>query len=436
MSPEPRKTLYVVWGENIGNGGIFDSQVAELLLALQRRGRPVALLVGLPVPALIKYALRAPGPDPFAPALQKLRRLREAGIPVYVRWLPFAPNFYAKFWQLPLYYTGQVRFVRALARRENIATFHCRSYHAALLCKLANRKLGRKLIFDPRGLFPEEGVLYKRLGAGGASFRVWKALEHELLNHADATVALSPSFAEHLQRIAPGARVEIIPLGAPIQHFTRRVRPANAVMLTLVFLGAFDPDHTWYYSISALAAIQRSCQALFGPTRLLMITASAPRPIEAALLAQGLGRDTFELTRTNTPSQTADALRKCDLAIYPFNPELARQRDPILQTILGTKTAEYLAAGLPLIASAPIGAVAFLIAQRKLGVCLHSTNLDALEPADVGALRALMRSYDETQRRCLAAAAEFSFERVAERYDALYDSLNGHLHSRAAASRE
>ena len=58
MRPESRKTLYVVWGENIGSGGIFDSQVAELLVALDRRGRPLALLVGLPVPALIRHALR------------------------------------------------------------------------------------------------------------------------------------------------------------------------------------------------------------------------------------------------------------------------------------------------------------------------------------------------------------------------------------------
>jgi hypothetical protein len=28
--PATHKTLYIVWGENIGSGGIFDNQVAEL----------------------------------------------------------------------------------------------------------------------------------------------------------------------------------------------------------------------------------------------------------------------------------------------------------------------------------------------------------------------------------------------------------------------
>jgi glycosyltransferase involved in cell wall biosynthesis len=432
MQPEPRKTLYVVWGENIGNGGIFDSQVAELLLALHRRGRSIALLVGLPVPALIRHALRTHGPDPFEAALKKLRRLRAAGISVYVRWLRLAPNFYAKLWQLPLYYAGQIRFVRELARRENIGAFHCRSYHAALLCSLANRGLERKLIFDPRGLFPEEGVLYKRLRAGGASFRGWKALEHKLLRAADATVALSTPFAEHLRAIDPSARIEVIPAGARIEHFTRRIRPANATTLTLVFLGAFDPGQTWYYSVRALAEVTRSFQSVFGSTFLRVITASPHAPLAAALLAHGLPRDMFELTRTSDLAQTAELLRKCDLAIYPFNPRLARARDPILTTILGSKTGEYLACGLPLITTAAVGAIATLIRNRKLGVCLSSADLNALDPADVGELRALLRGYDETQRRCLDAAIDLGFERVASRYDALYDSLEGHLQSTAA----
>jgi hypothetical protein len=107
---------------------------------------------------------------------------------------------------------------------------------------------------------------------------------------------------------------------------------------------------------------------------------------------------------------------------------LAHRQDPILATILGSKTGEYLAAGLPVITTAAVGAISSLVRNRKLGVCLSSTNLAELNASDVAELRALWNEYDDTQRRCLAAASDFSIERTAARYAALYASLDQPAH--------
>jgi glycosyltransferase involved in cell wall biosynthesis len=430
------KTLYIVWGENIGSGGIFDNQVAELLLALQRRQRDVSLLVGLPVPTLLKAGLRTRSQGAshaFDAAQRKLERLRAAGIVVHVRWLPLALNYYARFWQLPFYHLGHVRFLRELARRERIATFHCRSYHAAVLATLANRSLGLKVIFDPRGLFPEEGALYHRFRAGGVSFHAWKRVERRLLDACDVSVAISTPFGAHLRAISADARIEVIPAGARIEQFEPRARPGpwpsltnanTAAPIVLAFLGTFDASRSFYYSLKALADVRASLQRAWGPTRFLIITASAHAPLEHALRSFGVLPDDFELTSSSNLAQTAALLRRADFAIYPFDPQLAHRQDPILATILGSKTGEYLAAGLPVITTAAVGAISSLVRNRKLGVCLSSTNLAELNASDVAELRALWNEYDDTQRRCLAAASDFSIERTAARYAALYASLD------------
>jgi glycosyltransferase involved in cell wall biosynthesis len=425
-----RKTLYVVWGENIAQGGIFDNQVVELLIALRERNEDVSLLVGLPVPAMTRSALLRQFEwrginRPFDVAQQKLERLKAAGVPVHVRWLPFALSFYAKFWQLPSYHLGHIHYLRRLIRSNGIRILHCRSYQAALLASWANRGRDAKIIFDARGLFPEEGVLYRRLRTGGFSFRVWKTIERRLLETCAASVAVSEPFGAHFRSIAAQAHVEVIPTAARIEAFSPRVRGAGESTVVLAFLGTFHQRAGWYYSLRTLAQLVAASERAIGPTRLLMITQSTRQLLEPQLYAAGVRPDQLEITRSDDINETARLLSRADFGVYPFEPRLADSDDPILATLLGSKTGEYLAAGLPLIATAAASAVSQLIRARSVGICLSSANLAEPSAADLSALRALITTYAETQRRCLETAAEFSTRHLAARYQALYARLAG-----------
>ena len=60
-----------------------------------------------------------------------------------------------------------------------------------------SRNLGARLVFDPRGLVPEEGALSGHLKPGGAAFRRWKRTEAWLLKSSDRVVAVSDALSAH-----------------------------------------------------------------------------------------------------------------------------------------------------------------------------------------------------------------------------------------------
>lgn len=411
------EVLYVVWGEDITSSAIFDNQVAELLLELKARGQAIRLLVGLPIPTLLRHGRFRPAAlkASLAQAEAKLARLERAGIPVHVRRLYTAFSFYAPLWALPFYYLGHLGFFRRLATSTRVKIVHCRSYHAALLAHLAHRRGGDfAIIFDARSLFPEEGVVTGRYREGGLSFRLWKNIERRLVRGSVFTVSVTERNSAFLRADEPTGRFVTIRPCVNTRGFQGVAAPAGDPVW--VYSGTLSKDNPWYSPV-ALAKMVLLGRQVFGGLRLLVLTTREHDWIRSQLVAAGLDVNSFDVRAASGIDAVARELTGAHCGLLP----LLAPRDECLRKIfaggLSSKTGEYLAAGLPVICDRELGEVADLVAAHGIGITLAQDPQTALDQ-----LRNLRDNYPQMRRRCLDVSHMFSLDHVASGYERLYAS--------------
>ncbi|MDQ3458444.1 MAG: glycosyltransferase, partial [Deinococcota bacterium] len=174
----PVNVLYLVWGEDVVDNGIIHNQVFEQLKLIKELepGIELVLLAGLP---LSRSYLKSP--RRYKLRLARLKaELEAAKVRARFVTLPVLPRFfYSRAFTLPLFYTAHLLLVRRLIREHHIDIVHCRSYHAANLMRWARRLLGVscKLVFDPRSLFVDEGLLFGAFGEGSLHHKLWQGTE-------------------------------------------------------------------------------------------------------------------------------------------------------------------------------------------------------------------------------------------------------------------
>lgn len=213
-----------------------------------------------------------------------------------------------------------------------------------------------------------------------------------LLAAADAPFAVAGPVARWASTMDPrGRTVPTIGNGVDVDRFTPgpvrdTTEPSD---LTVAFSGTFKPWHGLDVLVDAVAAAIASGAAL----RLLLI---GDGPELAATCARAAAAG-VPVTATGqvTPSQVPALLRTADLAAAPY-PAGEHYFSPL-------KVAEYLAAGLPTVASA-IADIPDLVAD--------GTEALLVPPGDVAATAAALRSLgcDVGLRRELAAAGRRAAE--------------------------
>jgi len=322
-------------------------------------------------------------------------RLRAEGIEWYA--LPYhkRPTLPATLYDVV---RGALR-AASIARRERIDLFHARSHVAAAMGALAKRMSGARLIFDYRGALAEEYVDSGNWRAGGMLVRMTKAAERRLLRAADGVVFLTERAREALP-----VPVEVIPccvdsgrtLCAPTDHVVRSTP-------VYVYAGALGG----YYLVDEIAQLAAAARAFA-----LVLTQSAPGPMVAALEREGVAHE----VRAVPPDDVARYLRAADVALLLVRPSPARRAQS------PTKFAEYMAAGLPVIATAGIGDLDAQIEEHRVGVLLRSFDRAAMAEA--------VRQVDELRRdpalpeRCRALArSHYDLHDGGARYRRLYEAV-------------
>ncbi len=183
----------------------------------------------------------------------------------------------------------------------------------------------------------------------------------------------------------------------------RPVTPAHAVPFTVGFVGTLKPWHGVETLLDALALLHR---AQPGAYRLLLV-GDGPQAAALAAHAEAAGIEALvERTGSVDPVEVAPLLHRMDLAVAPY-PGTAGYFSPL-------KVYEYLAAGLPVVAS-DVGQLPELLDHGRLGVLVEPGRADALASA-ITDLRA-----DEARRRFLRRATReatvelHGWERVVDR---------------------
>ncbi len=426
-----KNVLYLTWGETIGRNGIFDNQVLELLKQLVKTDDTLrlTLLSGIP---FINQRLLSDRKQFFTEMEAIERQLNDNRIDFAYRWIPAVARwFHSQPYQFPFYSVGQQQFLFTFLTSRNIQTIHCRGYHATRLALLTRKKYGEnwQIIFDTRGLFPEEGVYAGHFSAQSNAYRVWKKVERHLLDEADAIVNVSTTFSTYIRTITSNASIHTIHTTTNLAIFSGKSAERESVRQSLkipdgtkvlVYLGSIGADQGWH-RIASLIALFQAFQQTFPEALLLIITRSAQEQLRAELDQNEATRNRYQIVAGRTPLETASYLAAGDCGALPYRPVNTKIEQQIGYTMIASKTGEYLAAGLPLLVNRAIGAASELAEERGLGCTYSIGNEQTISQQ----LRELLLNETAVRQRAIEAAeALFSTQGNAIRYLKLYEQLS------------
>lgn len=349
------------------------------------------------------------------------QRLRDAGIEWHM--LPYhkRPSLPATLYDI---IRGGWR-AAAIARRENVAVLHGRSHVGAAIGALARWLSGGKLIFDIRGFLADEYADSGNWNVTGPSYRLTKLAERWLYRSADGFVVLTEKAREIVSSAgAAGRPIEVIPCCVDWERFSAagamdrdalREEMGLTGRTVIVYAGALGGYYLIDETAELFAAARNDDPQVFA----LVLTQGSPAAMTSALASLGFSSSDSRVTQVG-PDDVPRYLRAADIAVALVRPSYARQ------SMSPTKFAEYLAAGLPVIATAGIGDLDVHIEEGRVGVLLQRLDRDAYRQA-LQAIKELRRD-PELAARCRAEARKrYDLQTVGgARYRRLYDRL---LHS-------
>ena len=244
------------------------------------------------------------------------------------------------------------RHVRAAVRHFNCDVIMPRSLMPAIAVLRAGGCDLRPIIFDADGLAADERVELAGLSAQGATYRILRDVEAQIIRHSRAVVTRSERSAEILfHRAGPPVSYEAFhvvtngrdenlfhPRGADARHEVRReLGVANAAPL-IVYAGSLGPQ----YGLEAMASLFEQVRHLRPDARLLVMTGS-PERASAAL------RNAGAIVIRTEPGQVPRYLAAADAGLA------YRANNFSMQGVAPVKLSEYLLCGLPVIGTGAIG---------------------------------------------------------------------------------
>lgn len=312
-----------------------------------------------------------------------------------------------------------------LAVRYRVFLVHARAHVPGLMGVAISWLTGATFLFDVRGFMAEEyvdGGVWKR---GGVLFRVTKAAERLLVRSADGLVLLTRRgevwFRRWYAREIGRKPLEIIPCCMDF----RLLEPADASFdastsprgstVTVVYLGKLGGTYLTDEMVDFVSVMG----GLARDVRWYIWTQSDPAHLRERADKNGL-KGRFEVGCL-PPEEVARRLGTADAGLSFVKPCLSRQASSLV------KVSEYLAAGLPVVATAGIGDSDDVLVppdgSRPTGVLIREFNPNAYRKA-AEELRLLIDDPATPDRCRTAARAHYDLEKVGwDRYRRVYRQL-------------
>jgi glycosyltransferase involved in cell wall biosynthesis len=253
-----------------------------------------------------------------------------------------------------------------------------------------------------------------------------REIEAHVFSEADQVVAVSASVRDHILRVAPDARVTVLPNGvdtarirpgAPDSVWRHRVSGGRPDARVVGFVGRVRPWHGVEILIAALAHARREDMDLH------LCVVGDTGDLGAALTEQCLREgvtDAVTFLGAVAPEDVCAALCALDVVAAPY-PELA---DFYFSPL---KLFEYMAAGKPIVASAT-GQITDIIEDGRTGLLVPPGDVEAL----AAAVRRLFTDGELAARLGRAARLEAdSNHRWRDRLRVVVDLWQGALRARA-----
>jgi glycosyltransferase involved in cell wall biosynthesis len=299
-----------------------------------------------------------------------------------------------------------VRFYGAALRvvaRHRPSLLHCNDHNTMWVGVAARTLWGIPTVYDAHELWPDRN--------GRWEVRPWLlASEWLVVRRADATVTASPGYADVMARRYRAPRPAVIRNVPPAR--AARSPAARSGPFTLAYAGGLLTGRGLEEAIAALVALPGARLVLLGPG-----TAATRGRLRA--LAEGHGvADRLEIRPAVPPEKVVDALADSDVGLALIQP-LALS----YELTLPNKLFEYLAAGLPVIAT-DLPVLGRLVAELGVGETVPPNDPAAIAAA--GHRLASRTAREQLAPHVEAARRRFTWENERPALVGLYRGLAGH----------
>lgn len=411
MTLKNRSVLYISYNGMLDPLG--QSQVIPYLRELSRAGVRFTLM---------SYE-RAAAWTPEGIARSKQLKQELAADNIEWHWLRYhqRPSLPATFYDT----VAGFRYARNLVRRHKIELVHARSYIPATIALALKKRFKLKMIFDVRGLMAEEYVDAGHWREGSMAFRLTKKMERRALAMSDAVVTLTETIWPIIKEW-DGLRGRspvhaVIPCCTDLEKFrfdssAREARRAELKVkdnFVLVYSGSIDG---WYLTAEMADFFKALLQDIPG-AHFLWLTPTAHERVRGLMRERGI-RDEQYTIKAVASADVPSYLSASDAGLAFIKPCFSKLASS------PTKTAEYLACGLPLILNAGIGDSDALIIEEGTGALVKEYTPQAYRSA-VASVATMLEDREGTRRHTRAVAERlFDVRGVGlERYRHLYEEV-------------
>ena len=311
---------------------------------------------------------------------------------------------------------------------RGVRTIHCRSYIPALMGLLVRTVTTTRLLFDMRGLFVDEYLLYGAFVEGTLKLAFARWLEQRLLFSSDSVVVVSESFRDHLlarpdltERLRP-ERVRVIPNRVDIDRFAldadgrRRVRDDRGWSESTV--GVFVGSTASWHRMDRTMDLAAGVMSELDDVRFVAAVYPTTEHAERIAVESGLPPDRVEFVTAGV-AEMPPLLAAADFGFMLIERHVSKE------VCAPIKFSEYMAAGLPTVASEAVGDVTGWIEDRGLGVTIDHDNVEGAAKSVVELLSSDDFRGGAARARCLEfAAGELDMSKTLEEYEAVYEDLD------------
>ncbi len=313
-------------------------------------------------------------------------------------------------------------FTTFIVMREKIDIIHAVGHSAVIIGVIVKFLTKVKLVFDIRGTAPEERVAEGIWEKGSIKYRIAKILERKSIEFSDYVIVVSNAFKRHIKSNYKKFFIEVIPCCVDNHKFhfdpEKRETIRRKFHLQNKFVVVYNGSFALWTLACEMAIIFLIFKQKIKNAHFLILTPANKMKISNLMVGYGLLEDDFTIINLSH-EEIPTYLLMGDVGL------LLRSESIINRVASPVKFTEYLACGIPVLATEGIGDVSHLIRKYRVGGIVDLNNNDSKMTGVDSVLDLMLNERQKLCERCKNIARNyFSLEKYIKKYHDIYIELH------------